>query len=78
MKNRWLRWFVCVLVVAGMALSAGCSNAFSAERTRRREYVVDTDLDGIVDDLDWALGLDGPSMIYDHSTTPYRSGRLAH
>ncbi len=78
MRNRLLGWFVGVLVIAGMALSTGCSNAFSAERTRQRDYVVNRDLDGIVDDMDWALGLDEPSMIYEESVTPYRSGRLAH
>ena len=77
MSSRWLTGVLCLLAAVGLAISAGCSNAFSAERNRRRAYVVRRDLDRMVDDVDWILGLDEPSIIYEDSYPPYGSGRLA-
>ena len=64
MMRTWLVRIACVLVVCSFALSVGC-NAFSAERNRRRMYTVRTDLDRMVDDVDWILGLDRPTKMYD-------------
>jgi hypothetical protein len=71
MAYRWLARSVCLLALVGLVLSLGC-NAFSAERTRMRSYSVRTDLDHMVDDADWMLGLDEPSTMYDESLAPYR------
>jgi len=77
MKSHWLAGLVCVVTLAAMVLSAGCSNPVSADRNRRRAYVVQTDLDHMTDDIDWALGLDEPSILYEDSFPPYGYGRLA-
>ena len=76
MSSRWLTGVLCLLAVVGLAISAGCSNAFSAERNRRRADVVRRDMDRMVDDVDWMLGFDEPSIIYEDSFPPYGAGRL--
>lgn len=71
MTSRWLTVLLCTLTVLGMALSLGCANAFTEERTARRAYAIRTDLDHMVDDVDWALGLDEPSILYEDSFPPH-------
>ncbi|MFW6189207.1 MAG: hypothetical protein ACOC7T_02140 [Planctomycetota bacterium] len=70
MRNRWLSAVLCLLVAVGLIASMGC-NAFTAERNRRRAYVARSDADRIADDVDWLLGLDEPSILYEESFTPY-------
>lgn len=71
MTSRWLRVLLCVLTVVGVAISLGCANPFSAERNRRRLYSIRTDMDHIVDDVDWLFGLDEPSILYEDSFPPH-------
>jgi hypothetical protein len=71
MVSRCLRVLLCLLVVAGLAMSLGCRNTYSAERVRMRTYSMQTDADHIVDDVDWALGLDEPSILYEDSFPPH-------
>jgi len=70
MKSRWVTKLLCVVAVTGLVLSLGC-NAFSAERQRRRAYSVRTDLNYMVDDVDWLLGLDEPSALHEETFPPY-------
>ncbi len=39
----------------------------SPRRTRRRQNTVKKDLGHLSDDIDWLLGLDRPSRLYDQS-----------
>ena len=55
MKSRWLAGLLCLIALVAIAISTGCTEAFSVERNRRRAYVVERDADRIVDDVDWAL-----------------------
>lgn len=77
MSSRWLTGLLCLLTIVAMAISAGCSNAFSAERNRRRTDVMRRDLDRMADDWDWLFGLDEPNSVYEDGFPPYGSGRLA-
>jgi len=70
MWNRCFRGLLCLLAALAIVASLGC-NAFSAERQSRRVYVIRTDLDRIPDEIDWILGLDEPSIIYEDSFPPY-------
>ncbi len=70
MKHWWLGGLLCVFAAMGLIMSLGC-NAFSAERQRRRAYSIRTDLDHMVDDVDWVLGLDEPSSLYEETFPPY-------
>ena len=67
MRSRWLVMLACIVTVAFLIASLGCS----AERNRRRAVSVRTDLDRIVDDVDWILGLDEPSIQYEETFPPY-------
>jgi hypothetical protein len=67
MRSRWLIRLACVLTVAVFIVTCGCS----AERNRRRAYSVRTDLDHMVDDFDWMVGLDEPSILYEETFPPY-------
>ena len=68
MTRRGLSTLLCLLAVLGFALSLGCS--VTEERRSRRRYAVREDLHHMRDDLDWALGIDGPSILYDDTMTP--------
>ena len=70
MRKRWLVRLTFMLTVAVIIVSVGC-NAFSEERQRRRSVSIWTDLDHMVDDVDWALGLDQPSSLYEETFPPY-------
>ncbi len=71
MRNRWLAAMLCLVAVAGLVISMGC-NAFTPERNRRRVAVMQSDMDRMVDEVDWLLGLDEPSTLYEDTFTPYR------
>ncbi|MFW6044911.1 MAG: hypothetical protein ACOCR1_04120 [Planctomycetota bacterium] len=62
---------VCVLALLGVssAVMSGCRamNAFSPQRQRQRRYAIDTDLDRMVDDADWILGLKRPSGLHNEN-----------
>ena len=64
MRRKWLVHGVCLLGLLCITLTAGC-NAFSAKRNRMRMHSIRTDLDRIVTDVDWILGLQEPSNMYD-------------
>jgi len=66
MKSRWAVRIFCVLAVLGLFIAYGC-HPFTAERNRRRVYAVKTDLEHMVDDVDWILGFDRPTRLYDES-----------
>jgi len=70
MRNCWLTRLLCLVAVMGLMASLGC-NAFTAERQRRRALSIQKDLDHMVDDVDWALGLDEPSTLQEESFPPY-------
>jgi hypothetical protein len=71
MASRWLTVVLCLLTVGGISAALGCSEYLSAERNRRRAYVVKTDWEHAGTDLDWMLGLDVPSSLYEDSFSPY-------
>ncbi len=66
MKKLWPARVLCLLAVLSIVFVCGC-NAFTAERQRRRAYTVRTDLDRMVDDADWLLGLYRPVHSYDET-----------
>ncbi|MHC4592490.1 MAG: hypothetical protein ACYS8L_07340 [Planctomycetota bacterium] len=71
MASRWLTVTLCMLTLIGTLVSLGCANAFTEERTRRRQYAIETDLDHMIDDIDWVLGLDEPSILYEETFPPH-------
>ena len=68
MASRGLTMLLCLLTVAGFAVSLGC--AVSEERSRRHAYVIREDLKHLTQDIDWVLGLDDPSGIHEDSFPP--------
>jgi hypothetical protein len=70
MAGRWLTVILCLLTLAGISVSLGCANAFSEDRNRMRVYSIRTDLNHMVDDVDWFFGLDEPSVLYEDSFPP--------
>jgi hypothetical protein len=66
MKKLRIVALVGLLSVMGFVFLGGC-NAFSPERQRQRTYSIKTDLDRMVDDVDWILGLHRPTTLYNES-----------
>ena len=66
MKRIWLARLLCFALLVTLCTTLGC-NAFTARRQRRREYAIETNLDRMVDDVDWMLGLDAPTQLYDET-----------
>ncbi len=69
MNRCWAARILCLLAVIGMVIVCGCSamNAYSPERKRRRAYSVRTDLNRMVDDVDWIMGWHRPTRSFDES-----------
>jgi hypothetical protein len=67
MIARWLTVVLCFLLLVGISAALGCS----VERNRYRTDSMRTDLDHLVDDVDWALGIDEPSILYEDSFPPH-------
>lgn len=63
---------ICLFVLSAIALSfgTGChaTSWSSAKRQRRRQYVIETDLDNLTKDLDYVLGLRNPSRLVDETS----------
>jgi hypothetical protein len=70
MARRSLTTVAFLLVIAGACVSLGCSHYWAAEKTHRRIEVAKSDWNRAGDDLDWALGLDEPSIMYEDSLPP--------
>ena len=66
MISRWATMLLCLLTVIGISFSLGCT----AERNRYRRNSMQTDLRHLVDDVDWAFGVEEPSMLYEDSFPP--------
>ncbi|MHC4480309.1 MAG: hypothetical protein ACYS8K_03775 [Planctomycetota bacterium] len=71
MASRWLAGLLCLVTLMAILLSVGCANAFTEERVRRRKFAMETDLDHLIDDVDWALGIEEPSILYEDSFPPH-------
>jgi hypothetical protein len=71
MFRRWLAASICLLVVVSASMSLGCARFYSRERMARRQYIYDRETDLMVDDIEWALGVDDPSMLYEDSFPPH-------
>ena len=64
MRRKWFIHAICLLGLLCISLTAGCK-AFSPERNRMRMHSIRTDLDRMVTDVDWILGFQEPSPLYD-------------
>ncbi|MFO8007217.1 MAG: hypothetical protein R6V05_05700 [Candidatus Brocadiia bacterium] len=71
MAKRCLVILLCLLAVAALTMSTGCGY-FTPEKNARRLRVARADLERIPDEVDWALGLDAPSILYEDGLPPYR------
>ena len=67
MISRWITVVLCFVMFIGVSASLGCT----AERNRYRANSIGDDLDHMVDDVDWALGLDERSMVYEDTFPPH-------
>jgi len=65
MITRWVGVVLCLIMVVG-------SLCCTLERNRYRNYSMRRDIDSMVDDVDWTLGLDEKSSLYESSFPPYR------
>ncbi len=68
MRRKWFVHAICLLGLLCISLTAGC-NAFTPERNRMRMHSIRTDMEHIVTDVDWMLGLQEPSPLY-HPARP--------
>ncbi len=71
MAKRCLAIFLCLLAVAALILSTGCAY-FTPQKNARRLRVARADLSRLPDDVDWVLGLDEPTILYEDGLPPYR------
>lgn len=67
MITRWVSAVLCFLMIVGISASLGCT----VERNRYRVNSMQTDLRNLVRDVDWALGIDEPSMLHEDSFPPF-------
>lgn len=69
MRSRFVRGLICLVVLAGVAVSTGCSTTPAQARQRARTW--QTDRDHMKREWDWLLGFEDPSALYDSSLPPY-------
>ena len=56
-----------IAVVGAFFTACEAMQYHTPARERRRRHVVETDLYHMADDIDWVLGLDRPSTLYDQT-----------
>jgi len=67
MRKRWLAVVMCLVIGATFAVSLGCT----AERSATAVASIRSDLNRLPDDVQWVLGLDEPSILYEDTFPPY-------
>jgi hypothetical protein len=71
MPRPYLTGLLGLILALVLMFSAGC-HPFRADRQAMRLDSISKDVDRSIDDIDWALGLDEPSMLYEKTFPPYR------
>ncbi len=71
MRKRCVSLLLCMAALVGLTLSLGC-NAFAPERNQRRMQVVRSDTRRIPDEVDWILGFEEPSQLYEDTFPPFK------
>ena len=69
MRSRCFILVVSLFALAGISLSSGCST-YPAQR-RTRQVTMTTDRENMKREIDWMLGVEDPSMLWDYSFPPY-------
>jgi hypothetical protein len=69
MLTRRLTWLLCLAALFCTVLTSGCSS--DPARRYTQTYTVRTDLGRLAHEIDWILGLDEPSILFDASMPPY-------
>lgn len=66
LRNTVVVLVICLFVSVA---ASGCQmlKINTPERQRRRKYVIRTDLDRMIDDADWVLGLRRPSRLHNEA-----------
>ena len=67
MITRWVTVVLCFLMVVGVSPARGCA----AGRKRDTTHKKIRGMDQMVVDVDWALGIEEPSMLYEDSFPPH-------
>ena len=67
MKMPWAARVLCLVLAVSIVVVCGCASAFTPERKRRREIVVKTDMEHLIDDVDWILGFHRPVRSFDET-----------
>ncbi len=67
MRKRWLAVVMCLIIGATFTGTLGCSSTRSATAVASMRQ----DLNRLPDDVQWALGLDEPSILYEDTFPPY-------
>ena len=65
MNKSWAAFIVCAFAVLALTFVSGCAAYKTPDNQRRRAYTMKTDMENMVDDVDWVLGQHRPSLLYD-------------
>jgi hypothetical protein len=68
MRKRWLAVVMCLVIGATFAVSLGCT----PQRRAIANASVNNDVNQLQDDLQWIVGLDEPSILYEDTVPPYQ------
>ena len=69
MRSRCLVFLLSLVALAGVLCTTGCSTTPAQRRTRA--LAAYTDRENMKREIDWMLGLEDPSMLWDYSFPPY-------
>jgi hypothetical protein len=71
MRTHGLTVIIGLVAVAALVVCTGCG-MFTPERNARRVAIMKEDMSHIPDEVDWLLGLDDYSSLYDDTLPPYK------
>ncbi len=69
MNETWKTVVILMVCLSVSLVASGCQmlKINTPERKRKRMYTIKTDLDRMVDDADWVLGLQRPSRLHNEA-----------
>lgn len=69
MRSRFIAILVSLAALAGLFCMTGC-NTYPAQR-RTRQLTIAQDRENMKREIDWMLGVEDPSILWDYSFPPY-------
>jgi hypothetical protein len=69
MKSRFVRGLICLVALGAATVLTGCSTTPAQARSRARAHRLNMDM--MRHEVDWIIGMEDASILYDETMAPY-------